>query len=1055
MSDLKKLTEAIKQDKESNNDKDIKATLDISELLGSNDNLDTTNYLLALKYIKVRRNILNAIIKKTQGGKLRGLKLGKEIQISDILGEPPKTGLLTGLKWLRVKNQILKKVSAATADASFEFGKEIDVNDILGSSPEQDFITKTRFFLIRQKLLSKIAKAAKTFDGERMLGGILGIESKSTDIEEIDSSISSAKGMNAAAGLSTDESLEELRGIRTGIDNIYDHLLDSKGDKLDERENAREQIARNERRHNELLNAAKGGSGFLGGGGMGGSGGGEDGLGYVEGRIGEKLARGTYDKVKKSKVGGKIGSLLRLGKTGLVTLGGGALALGSTALAKSKGLFSRKPPVATPLTPMLSKGVSETAAKEVTKTVGKESTEKVAQETTEKVAKQATESVGKQVAKTTAKATTKGLIKKIPLIGAVAGLGFGLSRALKGDFLGAGMEVSSGLASIIPGAGTAASLGIDATLLARDVKKIKEGEGVDDSIIPTESITGKKTDGEANYRNALKDEQKAEKALQSFKDDTVEGKDYEMVERPQGYRGVYTSPSFDDEGNEEKDLIRKYKDKDAQKKFIELEEAEIKATNKINTSEIDMLIDAGALKKGFAFNKEGKRKSVNPNALKYARNRYREANNIDVYAGAAGASRQELSQMAADASRGGKDAIRKSILGEDNTIKPTESMTGEKTTPQPEVVKVGYGMIDGEFIGVLDGVPYQYGEKMGQKTENGKVVTFQYCFVKKGVNNLDDDPENHQVDKESYAKFQEKMLGISWTSGAKLSEEEIRNLKSAPAIKQPTVEDTKPSITAAAAATVPTLKPVEEEPFTEAEKNLIANNPFLPPPPTEVEQKPINEFKGILGVGNNPKPETIKAFEARIRQGISSIDADETAQIQAGSQQYKMDSATRMVESGRGIGIPSQRLRGMSGQVGPSRTTSGLSRFASKALSAVIGPDIQGKFRKVLSSRDPVGEGKKLFSRTKNRYEGFKKLTPLQQGVRILNAPSPTVGADMSARQNQNNNLLSQLSGAASSINAPTVVNNNQSSNSVTNAVTSLPHLDKTRDLFGKTNLGW
>tara|TARA_B100001093_G_scaffold359495_1_gene344163 strand:- start:254 stop:3448 length:3195 start_codon:yes stop_codon:yes gene_type:complete len=1064
MSDLKKLTEAIKQDKESNNDKDIRATLDISELLGKNDNLDTTNYLLALKYVKVRRNILNAIIKKTQGGKLRGLKLGKEIQISDILGEPPKTGLLTGLKWLRVKNQILKKVSAATADANFEFGKEIDVNDILGSSPEQDFITKTRFFLIRQKLLSKIAKAAKAFDGESMLGGILGIESKSTDIEGIDSSISSAEGMNAAAGLSTDESLEELRGIRTGIDNIYDHLLDSKGDKLDERENAREQIARNERRHNELLNAAKGGSGFLGGGGMGGSGGGgEDGLGYVEGRIGEKLARGTYDKVKKSKVGGKIGSLLRLGKAGLVTLGGGALALGSTALAKSKGLFSRKPPVAKPLTPMLSKGVSETAAKEVTKTVGKESTEKVAQETTEKVAKQATESVGKQVAKTTAKATTKGLIKKIPLIGAVAGLGFGLSRALKGDFLGAGMEVSSGLASIIPGAGTAASLGIDATLLARDVKKIKEGEGegVDDSIIPTETITGKKTDGEANYKKALENKEKAVNALQSFEDETVEGKDYEMIDQPQGYRGLYYSVGLDDEPMQ----MRKYKDPAQQKKFIELENAEIAAANKVDQGEVDMLIDAGMLNKRYG-GKDGRRRIGFSQYLKRARAQYVKANNIDIYAGTERGSNEYYRAQSDDISYNGRNAIRKNVLGEDNTfkqeaksedttIKPTESMTGEKTAPKPEVVKVGYGMIDGEFIGVLDGVPYQYGEKMGQKTENGKVVTFQYCFVKKGVNNLDDDPENHQVDKESYAKFEEKMLGISWTSGAKLSEEEIRNLKSAPAIKQPTVEDTKPSITAAAAATVPTLKPVEEEPFTEAEKNLIANNPFLPPPPTEVEQKPINEFKGILGVGNNPKPETIKAFEARIRQGISSIDADETAQIQAGSQQYKMDSATRMVESGRGIGIPSQRLSGMSGQVGPSRRTSGLSRFASKALGAVIGPDIQGKIRKVLSSRDPIGEGKKLFSRTKNRYEGFKELTPLQQGVRILNAPSPTVGADMSARQNQNKDLLSQLTSAGSSINAPTVVNNNQSSNSVTNAITSLPHLDKTRNLFGKTNLGW
>lgn len=65
----------------------------------------------------------------------------------------------------------------------------------------------------------------------------------------------------------------------------------------------------------------------------------------------------------------------------------------------------------------------------------------------------------------------KGLVKKVPLLGAVAGLGFGISRAVKGDWAGAGMELASGVASIFPGIGTAASVGIDAALIARDIKK--------------------------------------------------------------------------------------------------------------------------------------------------------------------------------------------------------------------------------------------------------------------------------------------------------------------------------------------------------------------------------------------------------------------------------------------------------------------------------------------------------------------------------------------------------------------------------------------------------
>lgn len=72
-------------------------------------------------------------------------------------------------------------------------------------------------------------------------------------------------------------------------------------------------------------------------------------------------------------------------------------------------------------------------------------------------------------AKVAGKFGAKSLIKKIPLIGALAGLGFGASRAMDGDWTGAGMEVASGVAGIVPGIGTAASLGIDGALLARDM----------------------------------------------------------------------------------------------------------------------------------------------------------------------------------------------------------------------------------------------------------------------------------------------------------------------------------------------------------------------------------------------------------------------------------------------------------------------------------------------------------------------------------------------------------------------------------------------------------
>ena len=83
---------------------------------------------------------------------------------------------------------------------------------------------------------------------------------------------------------------------------------------------------------------------------------------------------------------------------------------------------------------------------------------------------------GKLLGKGAAKGATKGLlkgglkmgIKKIPIAGLLAGGVFAAQRAMAGDLAGAGMELASGGASMIPGFGTAASLGIDAALMARD-----------------------------------------------------------------------------------------------------------------------------------------------------------------------------------------------------------------------------------------------------------------------------------------------------------------------------------------------------------------------------------------------------------------------------------------------------------------------------------------------------------------------------------------------------------------------------------------------------------
>lgn len=129
------------------------------------------------------------------------------------------------------------------------------------------------------------------------------------------------------------------------------------------------------------------------------------------------------------------------------------------------------------------KEAAKTAGKEAAKVVGKEATEVAGKqvisaatkaggkEVAEVAGKQVVKAAGKEVAKVGGKTIGKSLLKKIPGVGLIAGLGFGAERALSGDWTGAGLELASGAASTIPGVGTAASLGIDAAIAGRDIYK--------------------------------------------------------------------------------------------------------------------------------------------------------------------------------------------------------------------------------------------------------------------------------------------------------------------------------------------------------------------------------------------------------------------------------------------------------------------------------------------------------------------------------------------------------------------------------------------------------
>lgn len=78
--------------------------------------------------------------------------------------------------------------------------------------------------------------------------------------------------------------------------------------------------------------------------------------------------------------------------------------------------------------------------------------------------------VGKVVGKGIGKIAKIGktALKKIPGIGLLMGIAFGIKRFTSGDIVGGLLELGSGIASVFPGVGTLISVAIDALILARD-----------------------------------------------------------------------------------------------------------------------------------------------------------------------------------------------------------------------------------------------------------------------------------------------------------------------------------------------------------------------------------------------------------------------------------------------------------------------------------------------------------------------------------------------------------------------------------------------------------
>ena len=308
---------------------DIDKTISLSSLMGDMEKLDNLNFALAFRFLNVKRNILKSVENATSGGNL-DLDIDKEISLSKLLGEPPKVNAVHFLRFLRIKKNILEKVEKATESVELEIDRKMSLNDILGSTPDQDILTKTRFFMIRQGLLKRISKAAKDFDPQQSVDNITG---------GMGGGQASAEGAPAAASsVIPPDAIEAIIDTSQSLKTLVDG---SEGDVLQDRENRKEDIAREKKRTLALSNLTGGkDSKDTAGKKSGGM------LGSLKDSIKSKLGFGGGDKAGgaagKGAGGGIGGALAGIGKGAGEGIAGffKGLGKGLKALADKKYLIS-------------------------------------------------------------------------------------------------------------------------------------------------------------------------------------------------------------------------------------------------------------------------------------------------------------------------------------------------------------------------------------------------------------------------------------------------------------------------------------------------------------------------------------------------------------------------------------------------------------------------------------------------------------------------------------------------------------------------------------------
>jgi hypothetical protein len=243
-------------------------------------------------------------------------------------------------------------------------------------------------------------------------------------------SVRNAANTNTATKIEPTE--QSVGGMNDILIKILTLLKETNDSAIKQREEANNYAEENERekqkkindRHKELINALKG-----------------------------KFAKDTATNTDKDSVIPTV--------PGLSDLGLGDIAADAAKKTAAKTAIKTAEEQA-------AKNATEQAVKTTEKEIGKTATEQAVKTTEKEIGKTATKEISESSIKSTAKkilsnGALKTAAKSVPFAGLLLGLGFGVERAISGDWTGAAIETASGVA------GPATSIGLGVVQASRDV----------------------------------------------------------------------------------------------------------------------------------------------------------------------------------------------------------------------------------------------------------------------------------------------------------------------------------------------------------------------------------------------------------------------------------------------------------------------------------------------------------------------------------------------------------------------------------------------------------